>query len=119
MCNATQTPPPVNQAEKFADQRHQFILAYYNMSVQDLSRHLGIGWQTMTSVIGTVALVSLTHEGKLPIWFGVDAAMAIAGWGILNILDSDYWATRAIAFLANVEAVYFYHDERAVFNPDR
>jgi len=38
-------------------------------------------------------------------------------WGLWNILDADFWALRAIAFLANVEAVYFYDEDTKVFNP--
>lgn len=106
----------VDPREKFGDQRHAFILAYYNMAVQDLSRHLGVGWQTLTSVVGTIALLSLAQESKLPLPIAVAAALAIGFWGALNILDADYWATRAIAFLANVEAIYFYRDERKYFN---
>src|SRR6266478_147070 len=106
----------VDPVTKFNDQRHDFILAYYSMAVQDLSRHLGVGWQTLTSVVGTVALLSLAQESKLPLPVAVTVAVVIGFWGVLNILDADYWATRAIAFLANVEAVYFFRNERKVFN---
>lgn len=106
-----------NGNDKFEDQRHQFILAYYNMAVADLNRHLGIGWQTLTSVAGVFVLLSIAQEGKLPVPIGVCGAFALAFWGMLNVLDADYWATRAIAFLANVEAVYFYEQDRRIFNP--
>lgn len=104
-------------SETFANQRHEFILQYYSMAVQDLSRHLGIGWQTLTSVVGTIAVIGLAEDRKLPPQLAVSAAIAVAFWGILNIMDASFWATRAIAFLANVEAVYFYESERKIFNP--
>jgi hypothetical protein len=87
------------------------------MAVQDLSRHFGVGWQTITSVVGTIAVISLTQDKKLPPQIAVSAAIAISFWAILNILDASFWAIRAIAFLANVEAVYFYESERHIFNP--
>jgi hypothetical protein len=108
---------PTDPTETFANQRHEFILQYYNMAVQDLSRHLGIGWQTLSSVVGTILIIGLAEEKKLPTPLAVSAAIAIAFWGMLNIMDASYWATRAIAFLANVEAVYFYESERQSFHP--
>ncbi len=104
-------------AETFANQRHQFILQYYSMAVQDLSRHLGIGWQTLTSVVGTVAVIGLAEDAKVPPQLAVSAAIAVSFWGVLNVMDASFWATRAIAFLANVEAVYLYESERRLFNP--
>ena len=109
--------PTTDPPETFANQRHQFILQYYSMAVQDLSRHLGIGWQTLTSVVGTIAIIGLTEDRKLPPQLAVSAAIAVAFWGALNIMDASFWATRTIAFLANVEAVYLYESERQLFNP--
>lgn len=113
MCDKCENDPKT----MFADHRHQFIIAYYNMAVADLNRHLGVGWQTLTSVAGAFVLLSLAHEGKLPVPVAVSGAIAVSFWGILNVLDADYWATRAIAFLSNVEAVYFYKDDQKNFNP--
>jgi hypothetical protein len=108
---------PTDPIAAFRTERHQFILQYYSMAVQDLTRHFGVGWQTITSIIGTVAVISLAQDKKLPAQFAVSAAIAVAFWAILNITEASYWATRAIAFLANVEAVYFYESERRIFNP--
>lgn len=99
------------------EQRHEFTLQYYQMAVEDLGRHLGIGWQTIALVAGTVAALSLGEQGHLPIPIAVASALAVAFWGILNVVDADYWATRAIAFLANVEAVYFTEADRQFLNP--
>jgi len=101
----------------FLNQRHEFILQYYNMAVQDLSRHFNIGWQTIAIVAGGAVTLSLGQRGFLPIPLAVIFSMAIFAWGVWNVLDADYWALRAIAFLANVEAVYFYKDDQKVFNP--
>ncbi|MDX2008143.1 MAG: hypothetical protein SFU83_23105 [Meiothermus sp.] len=106
------SPPVVNWS-----QRHEFILHYYNMSIADLTRHLGIGWQTIATVAGSVALLSFGQKGELPIPIAVAAAIFVASWGVLNVMDANYWAVRAIAFLSNVEAIYFAHNERRFFNP--
>jgi hypothetical protein len=103
--------------EKYKERRHAFILQYYAMAVRDLDRHLGIGWQSIALVAGTVAAISLGEKGDLPVPVAVSGALAVGFWGMLNILDADYWATRAIAFLANVEAVYLSEEDRSVFNP--
>ena len=108
------TPDP---RDTFNGQRHEFILHYYDMSVKDLERHLQVGWQSISFAAGVIAVLSAGQQNYLPIPLATTAALAISFWGIYNILDADLWARRAIAFLANVEAVYFTLEERRVFNP--
>ena len=98
-------------------QRHDFIKEYYKMAVADLDRHLKGSWQTIVTVAATVASLSLAQEGKLPVPFAVSIALAVGFWGLLNLIDGNYWALRAIAFLANVEATYFSEQDRRYFNP--
>src|SRR5439155_17623354 len=64
--NAVGQDPSADRKE-FRDQRHEFILQYYQMSVEDLGRHLGIGWQTIASVVGVMASLSVAEQGQLPI----------------------------------------------------
>lgn len=97
--------------------RHEFILQYYDMATKDLERHLGIGWQTIAVIASAIISLSLGQKGELPIPIAVSAALAISFWGVLNIFDSNFWALRAIAFLANVEAIYFYEGDQKIFNP--
>lgn len=106
-----------NPAEEFQRQRHDFILHYYDMAVKDLETHLQVGWQSISFAAGVIAVLSAGQQGYLPIPIAVAAALSISFWGVHNILDADLWARRAIAFLANVEAVYFYYEDRRVFNP--
>jgi hypothetical protein len=87
------------------------------MAVKDLERHLQVGWQSISFAAGVIAVLSAGQQGYLPAPLAVIAALAISFWGVQNIIDADYWARRAIAFLANVEAVYFYYEERRVCNP--
>ncbi len=105
-------PPPAS-----TEQRHDFILHYYDMAVHDLERHLKIGWQTLGAVAGAIVLLSLAEKRELPVWLAVAGALTISAWGCLNVFDSNYWALRAIGFLANVESVYFGVADRRRFNP--
>ncbi len=108
---------PAAEDSGFQERRHQFTLQYYNMAVRDLERHLGIGWQTIALVAGAAASWSLGYGGKLPLPIAVASAIAVGFWGLLNILDSNYWAARAIGFLANVESIYLYVDDAKTYNP--
>jgi hypothetical protein len=87
------------------------------MAVADLDRHLKAGWQTIVTAAGAVAALSAGQQGYLPIPLAVSLALIVSFWGIENIVDSNLWSLRAIAFLANVEAVYFYKDDQRFFNP--
>jgi hypothetical protein len=108
---------PKSPADEFRQQRHEFILAYYDMATKDLDRHLKIGWQSIAVIGGAIGSLVLGEEGKLPIPFAVTLAILVSSWGLANILDANYWAIRAIGFLSNVEAVYFSDEDRRAFNP--
>lgn len=103
--------------KEIREQRHDFIKEYYKMATADLDRHLKVSWQTIAVVAGGVVSISLAQEGKLPIPFAVSAALGVALWGLWNIIDGNYWSIRAIAFLANVESIYFAEEDRRNFNP--
>jgi hypothetical protein len=109
--------PPQDLATEFRTQRHDFILHYYDMAVKDLERHLKMGWQTIATAAGAIATISAGQQQYLPIPIAVSVALIVSFWGIENIIDSNLWALRAIGFLANVEAVYFYKGDQSVFNP--
>lgn len=111
MCTAA------SERDKILANRHEFILQYYNMAVQDLDRHLKVGWQTIAVVAGAIASISLGEQGHLPIFVSVSAALVVLYWGMQNVIDANFWALRAIAFLANVESVYFALTDRRHFNP--
>ena len=64
-----------------------------------------------------IPTTSRAAPGKLPTPFAISSALIIAFWGMWNVIDGNYWAVRAIAFLANVEATYFAEEDRRHFNP--
>jgi hypothetical protein len=65
--------------DEFRKQRHEFILQYYNMAVNDLDRHLKIGWQTIATLSGFVLFLSLGYRGDLPFSISSLAGIAILG----------------------------------------
>lgn len=103
--------------EQFRQQRHEFILRYYGMAIADLDRHLKIGWQSIAIIGAAVASLSLGEGDNLPLPVAVTIAIILCFWGMANVLDANYWAVRAIAFLANVEANYLTEEDRSAFNP--
>ena len=98
-------------------QRHDFIKEYYKMATADLDRHLKAGWQTIAVLAGGAAILAAGHEGKIGLPIAVTIALISAFWGTLTVIDANYWSIRAIAFLSNVEAIYFSAQDRAYFNP--
>lgn len=107
----------MTQEKSFEQHRHDFFMHYYDMATRDLDRHLNTGWQAITVIAGTIALLSLGHKNELPFPIAAAAALAVFCWALAHTLDANYWAIRAIAFLANVEAVYFAEEDRSATNP--
>jgi hypothetical protein len=98
-------------------QRHDFIKEYYKMATMDLDRHLKGGWQAIAVLAGGAAILTAGHDGKIGLPIATTIAVATAIWAALTVIDANYWSLRAIAFLANVEAIYFSRDDRRYFNP--
>jgi hypothetical protein len=103
--------------DRFEEQRHGFLMHYYDMAVKDLDRHLNTGWQSITVIAGGIVSISLGHKGDLPLPIAFASAIAVFGWGLAHVLDANYWAIRAIAFLANVESIYLAEEDRKATNP--
>lgn len=105
------------ESKEIRSQRHDFIKEYYKMATLDLDRHLKAGWQTIAVLGGGAAILSAGHDGKIGIPIASTIALIAAVWGGLTIIDANFWSLRAIAFLSNVEAIYFSAEDRKIFNP--
>jgi len=103
--------------EEVRSQRHDFIKEYYKMATLDLDRHLKGGWQAIAILAGGAAVLTAGHEGKIGLPIASALALATATWAALTCIDANFWSLRAIAFLSNVEAIYFSADDRKYFNP--
>ena len=108
--------PEELQRKEFREQKHEFILRYYDMATKDLDRHLKIGMQTIIVLAGSLTSLGLGFKGNLPIPLAVLINLLLLGWCAINVFNANIWSLRAIAFLANVEAIYFRKDEREYFN---
>lgn len=97
--------------------RHDFLKEYYKMATMDLDRHLKGGWQTIVVLAGGAAALSAGGTGAVPLPYAALIALVAGLWGLLTVIDANYWSVRAIAFLSNVEAVYFSVEDRKRFNP--
>jgi hypothetical protein len=110
-------PSPEEERKEIRGQRHDFIKEYYKMAATDLDRHLKGGWQTIAILAGGAAILTAGHDQKIGLPIAALIALGTACWGMLNIIDANYWSLRAIAFLSNVEAIYFSAEDRKVFHP--
>lgn len=105
------------EKKELRSQRHDFIKEYYKMASLDLDRHLKGGWQAILVLAGGAAMLTAGHDGKIGLPIAASLALVTAIWGILTVIDANYWSLRAIGFLSNVEAIYFAKEDRKNFNP--
>jgi hypothetical protein len=87
------------------------------MATVDLDRHLKGGWQAIAVLAGGVAILTAGHDEKIGLPIAISFALLSAFWGAATVMDANYWSLRAIAFLSNVEAIYFSSQDRRRFNP--
>ncbi|WP_457300223.1 hypothetical protein [Phyllobacterium sp. P5_D12] len=106
-----------DEHKEIRGQRHDFIKEYYKMATLDLDRHLKAGWQTIAVIAGGAAILTAGHDGKIGLPIATMIALFSAFWGAATVIDANFWSLRAIAFMSNVEAVYFSTEDRKRFNP--
>ncbi|MGN8019775.1 hypothetical protein ACTJJ7_03570 [Phyllobacterium sp. 22229] len=106
-----------DEQKEIRAQRHDFVKEYYKMSTLDLDRHLKAGWQTIAVIAGGAAILTSGHDGKIGLPIATMIALFSAFWGAVTVIDANYWSLRAIAFMSNVETVYFSAEDRKNFNP--
>lgn len=103
----------VNDAD---GQRHDFLLKYYDMAVKDLERHLKFGVDSISVLAAVVGSIIAAESGDVPAPLALVFALLALLWGAWTLTSANYWAIRAIAFLANVEAFYFSKEDRKSLN---
>ena len=97
-------------------QRHDFLLKYYDMAVKDLERHLKFGVDSVSVLAAVVGSIIAAESGDVPAPLALVFALLALLWGAWTLTSANYWAIRAIAFLANVEAFYFSKEDRKNLN---
>jgi hypothetical protein len=106
-----------DEEKEIRSQRHDFIKEYYKMATADLDRHLKGGWQAIAVLAGGAVLLTAGHDQKIGLPIAISLALLTSFWGAATVIDANFWSLRAIAFLSNVEAVYFSKNDRSYFNP--
>jgi len=85
------------------DYRKEFLMKMYEQMCNEINRHILTVWQSVSALLGAVAIVALT--GKELITLDMAAALLILNsiWLLYHVLDANYWYNRNLAIVSNIE----------------
>jgi len=83
--------------------REDFLLKMYDQMFNDINRHIVVVWQSLSVVVGTLALLALIEKNVLNWDLGVTIIVVACGWLTAHVYDSSYWYNRNLTIIANIE----------------
>jgi hypothetical protein len=93
------------------DGRRELLLHMYDQLFNDINRHILVVWQSVATLLGSVALFALVEKGYLTQEVAVLLVLAACGWLLANVIDSGYWYNRNLAIIANIERQFLVQDD--------
>lgn len=85
------------------NRRDQFLIEMYNQLMNEISRHILITWQSITTLVAALAVFTLVKEDIISYDIAVSVVLIVCIWFIAHVYDSSFWYNRNLAIIANIE----------------
>ena len=74
--------------------RHDFLIEMYKAMWDNINRHIGVVWHSVTVLAGAFAVFGLVEKGVVPIDFTTTLVVIISAWQLAHVFDA---CTAAVA----------------------
>lgn len=91
--------------------RDDFLIEMYEAMWDNINRHIGVIWQSMTVLLGAGAVFSLVERDIVPVDFAITLIVIIAAWQVAHVYDASYWVNRNLAIIRNLERQFLSSDD--------
>ena len=85
------------------DARNQFLIEMYKAMWDNVNRHIGVIWSSVTVLFGAFAALGLVEKNVLPIDLAVALVVTVSMWHLGHIYDASYWVNRNLLIVRNIE----------------
>lgn len=98
-------------AEPPQDARKELLLKMYDQMFGDINRHILVVWQSVSVLVGAIALLALAEKEVLPVDIAVALIVLLGVWLIAHLYDASYWYNRNLVIIANIERQFLRADD--------
>ncbi len=75
----------------------------YGQMWNNINRHVMIVWQSVTAIVGSLALFSLVEKGVVGLDMGTTFVVIVGAWLLAHTYDSSAWFNRNQAIISAIE----------------
>src|SRR5262245_6684583 len=91
--------------------RDAFLIEMYKAMWDNINRHIGVIWHSMTVLLGAGAVFTLVERSIVPIDFAVALVVIVAAWQVAHVYDASYWVNRNLLIIRNLERQFLRADD--------
>jgi hypothetical protein len=84
-------------------ERKEFLVNVYNQMFNDINRHILVVWQSIGTLVGAFALLSLVEKNIISLDVAAALIVLIGTWLLAHLHDAAYWYNRNLVIIANIE----------------
>lgn len=88
------------------DARNQFLIEMYKAMWDNVNRHIGVIWHSITVLVGAGAVFGLVQRQVIPIDFAITLIVIVAAWQLAHVYDASYWVNRNLSIIRNLECQF-------------
>jgi hypothetical protein len=85
------------------DGRKELLLKMYDQMFNDINRHILVVWQSVSVLVGAIALLALAEKNVLPVDIAISLIVLLGMWLLAHLYDASYWYNRNLVIIANIE----------------
>src|SRR5713101_733047 len=86
-----------------AKARTDFLFHMYNQIFHDIDRHILVIWQSLSVLIGGLAVFALAEKQIISLDMASALVVLLVAWAIAHVYDAGHWYDRSIAIITNIE----------------
>lgn len=94
---------PIVEKKNPNEERKEFLVHVYNQMFNDINRHVLVVWQSIGTLVGAFALLSLVEKDIMSLDLAAALIVLIGTWLLAHLHDAAYWYNRNLVIIANIE----------------
>ena len=92
----------------YHDKRPEMLMKMYDQLMNDINRHILVVWQSVSVLVGAMAIFALAEKGIIPLDIATSIIILIVGWLLAHLYDAGYWYNRNLVIIANIEKQFLH-----------
>jgi hypothetical protein len=97
---------------EISDKEQALLVAMYGKMWDNINRHVVIVWQSITAILGSLALLGWVEKGVIGLDVGTAFVVIFSAWVIAHTYDASAWFNRNQMIVGKIEQLILREDVR-------